>query len=117
MPSLIELSKLVKDPEMRRVMESAQLIESSSLGLLLAISLHQEFPPRTMLSILKEILWLVHQNFLVQMQFMRSRMATATKKNVYAQAIKKIIAKHRAGGEENQVNKFSQQWRDMDSMN
>ncbi|CAI2385968.1 unnamed protein product [Moneuplotes crassus] len=88
---LMNLGEVFKEPKYKEIIKIATLSECVTVSIVYVISLHLETPPSIILTILKNMLFYIHQNFLVQIKLILSRLPQESRDNVWAHSLQNMV--------------------------
>lgn len=88
---LMNLGNVFKEPKFKAILKQATLCECATISIVYVISLHLETPPTIILTLLRNMLLYVHQNFLVFIKLILTRLPQESRDNVWAHSLQMLI--------------------------
>jgi Dullard-like phosphatase family protein len=88
---LMNLGNVFKEPKYKAILKRATLCECVTISIVYVISLHLETPPTIILTLLKNMLMYVHQNFLIFVKLILTRLPQESRDNVWAHSLQMLV--------------------------
>jgi Dullard-like phosphatase family protein len=88
---LMNLGNVFKEDRYKQILKQATLWEWSTISIVYVISLHLETPPSIILTLLKNMLMYVQQNFLIFIKLILSRLPQESRDNIWAHSLQMMI--------------------------
>lgn len=88
---LMNLGNVFKEPKYKEILKRATLCECVTVSIVYVISLHLETPPKIILTLLKNMLLYAHQNFLIFVKLILSRLPQESRDNVWAHSLQTLM--------------------------
>jgi hypothetical protein len=87
----MNLSRIFKEQKYKDTLKLVNLCECVTISMVYVISLHLETPPTIILTLLKNLLMYAHQNYLIIVKLILSRLPQESRDNVWAYTLKDLI--------------------------
>lgn len=88
---LMNLSSIFKELKFKEILKQVNHCECVTISIIYAINLHLKTPPTIILTLIKSLMLYAHQNFLILIKLILSRLPQDSRENVWAYSLQALI--------------------------